>query len=234
MGRGAGGAGARTARSSLERFATLGEFVPARWQHHLHHRRQRLPARPAAAPLMARLRQAGAGGGAAGDPVRRAQPGDAAQRAVPARHQPAPAGRRRHPAKAPVRRRYRVFYDPACVSAPRTREDYLAADHITVVYEPRRALDLDHHLAGQGIQRRFRSWCRALPACRPSSAAAAAGHGAGAPAVPPAARPGQRPGRRCPARPCRCTWSGMRGTRWMRRTGGCGGNWKAVVGDVVT
>ncbi len=39
--------------------------------------------------------------------------------------------------------------------APASRDDYLAADHITVVYEPRRALELDQHLAGRGIQRRF-------------------------------------------------------------------------------
>jgi molybdenum-dependent DNA-binding transcriptional regulator ModE len=44
-----GGAGARTA-VQLERFATCsGEFDPAQLAHHLHHRRQRLPARPAAA-----------------------------------------------------------------------------------------------------------------------------------------------------------------------------------------
>ncbi len=51
--------------------------------------------------------------------------------------------------------RYRVFYDPAVREPPRTRADYLAAEHITVVYEPRRPLDLDRHLAAQGIQRRF-------------------------------------------------------------------------------
>jgi DNA-binding transcriptional LysR family regulator len=51
--------------------------------------------------------------------------------------------------------RYRVFYDPAERSAPATRAEYLAADHVTVVYEPRRALDLDQQLAGRGIQRHF-------------------------------------------------------------------------------
>jgi DNA-binding transcriptional LysR family regulator len=51
--------------------------------------------------------------------------------------------------------RYRVFYDPALREPPLTRADYLDAQHITVVYEPRRALDLDRHLAAQGIQRRF-------------------------------------------------------------------------------
>ncbi|WP_113893261.1 LysR family transcriptional regulator [Roseiarcus fermentans] len=51
--------------------------------------------------------------------------------------------------------RYRVFYDPERRAAPSTRDDYLAADHVTVVYEPRRALDLDAHLATSGVQRRF-------------------------------------------------------------------------------
>ena len=50
---------------------------------------------------------------------------------------------------------YRVFYDPSRRRAPRTRAEYLAADHVTVVYEPRRALDLDAQLLAKGIERRF-------------------------------------------------------------------------------
>ena len=50
---------------------------------------------------------------------------------------------------------YRVFYDAAVRAAPLTQADYLAADHATVVYEPRRSLDLDQHLGAKGIQRRF-------------------------------------------------------------------------------
>lgn len=51
--------------------------------------------------------------------------------------------------------RYAVFYDPARRAAPASRAEYLAADHVTVVYEPRRALDLDQWLAAQGVARRF-------------------------------------------------------------------------------
>ena len=51
--------------------------------------------------------------------------------------------------------RYRVFYDPAVRQAPATVQDYLAADHATVVYEPRRSLYLDRTLEAQGIRRRF-------------------------------------------------------------------------------
>lgn len=52
--------------------------------------------------------------------------------------------------------RYRVFYDPARRAAPRDRAEYLAAEHVTVVYESQRALDLDQWMAAQGIERRFR------------------------------------------------------------------------------
>ena len=51
--------------------------------------------------------------------------------------------------------RYRVFYDPGARAAPRTRAEYLAADHATVCYAPARRLDLDEHLAARGIERRL-------------------------------------------------------------------------------
>ena len=51
--------------------------------------------------------------------------------------------------------RYAVFYDPARRAAPATRAAYLAAEHVTVLYEPRRALDVDRWLADQGVARRF-------------------------------------------------------------------------------
>ena len=51
---------------------------------------------------------------------------------------------------------YRVFYDPSRREAPQSLADYLAAEHITVVYEPKRALDLDQWLAGRGVQRQFK------------------------------------------------------------------------------
>jgi len=51
--------------------------------------------------------------------------------------------------------RYMVFYDGAARQAPRTQQDYLRAEHVTVVYEPYRALDIDDYLAGHGVHRRF-------------------------------------------------------------------------------
>lgn len=51
---------------------------------------------------------------------------------------------------------YRVFYDPAVRRPPRTRKDYLTAEHVTVLYAPQRLLELDRHLQGRGIERHFR------------------------------------------------------------------------------
>jgi DNA-binding transcriptional LysR family regulator len=50
---------------------------------------------------------------------------------------------------------WRVFYDPAVRDAPRTAADYLAAEHVTVVYESGRRLVVDDQLAMQGTTRRF-------------------------------------------------------------------------------
>lgn len=51
--------------------------------------------------------------------------------------------------------RYAVFFDPAQRAAPETLQAYLRAEHVTVVYEPRRALDIDQVLADRGLKRRF-------------------------------------------------------------------------------
>lgn len=50
---------------------------------------------------------------------------------------------------------YRVFYDPAQRAAPARLDDYLAAEHVTVLYAPRRMLDVDLQLEARGIARRF-------------------------------------------------------------------------------
>ena len=51
--------------------------------------------------------------------------------------------------------RYAVFYDASQRTAPRTPVEYLAAEHVTVVYEPHRRLDIDQWLADRGRARRF-------------------------------------------------------------------------------
>ena len=50
---------------------------------------------------------------------------------------------------------YRIFYDASARAAPQSLDDYLAAEHVTVVYEPRRALDIDQALAARGLVRQF-------------------------------------------------------------------------------
>ncbi|MEO8297420.1 MAG: LysR family transcriptional regulator [Burkholderiales bacterium] len=50
---------------------------------------------------------------------------------------------------------YRVFFDASQRQAPANADDYLQAEHVTVLYEPRRQLDIDQHLAQRGVQRRF-------------------------------------------------------------------------------
>ena len=50
---------------------------------------------------------------------------------------------------------YRVFYDASVRAAPHDEAAYMAADHATVLYEPRRHLDLDQLLAARGLHRRF-------------------------------------------------------------------------------
>ncbi|MBL0147822.1 MAG: LysR family transcriptional regulator [Ideonella sp.] len=50
---------------------------------------------------------------------------------------------------------YAVFYDASHRDAPHSQADYLAADHVTVLYEPRRQLDLDQTLTSRGIHRRI-------------------------------------------------------------------------------
>jgi DNA-binding transcriptional LysR family regulator len=51
--------------------------------------------------------------------------------------------------------RYIAYFDASVRSAPTTLREYLAADHITVVYEPRRTLHLDRTLEARGLHRRF-------------------------------------------------------------------------------
>lgn len=51
--------------------------------------------------------------------------------------------------------RYRVFYDAGQRSAPDDAAAYLAAEHVSVLYEPRRRLDIDDWLAERGVQRRI-------------------------------------------------------------------------------
>jgi DNA-binding transcriptional LysR family regulator len=50
---------------------------------------------------------------------------------------------------------FAVFYDASQREPPATLDDYLAAAHVTVVYEPHRLLEFDRVLAERGVRRRF-------------------------------------------------------------------------------
>jgi DNA-binding transcriptional LysR family regulator len=51
--------------------------------------------------------------------------------------------------------RYAVFFDASMRSAPTTRAEYLAAEHVTVRYEDRRSLEVDAWLDAHGVQRQI-------------------------------------------------------------------------------
>ncbi len=100
---------------------------------------------------------------------------------------------------------YRVFYDPARRRAPRTRAEYLAAGHVTVVYEPRRALDLDAHSRPGGSRGASPSRFPASPACPPSCAALTSSRLPRACSGSGSFRASPAPRRRSPAPGCRCS-----------------------------
>jgi DNA-binding transcriptional LysR family regulator len=147
---------ARELLGALERFATSARFNPGDWHTTFtiaandFQRDTLLPA------LMARLRQAAPGvvlrvipSGIPGlDMLRNGQ----CQLVI----SPRPPDGTDILQKRLFEDHYRVFYDPAVRTAPRSRRAYLAAEHATVLYESQRPLDLDAWLASQGVQRRFR------------------------------------------------------------------------------
>jgi DNA-binding transcriptional LysR family regulator len=49
--------------------------------------------------------------------------------------------------------RYALFYDAASCPAPKSRKDFLAARHASVVYPDGSGLDVDEHLAARGLAR---------------------------------------------------------------------------------
>lgn len=146
---------ARELIDQLERFARAGEFAPARWQTTFTIAANDFQRDVLLPPLVARLH---------------AQAPGVALRIIPSdvpslellrdEHcqlviSPRPPDGSDILQKRLFETRYRVFYDPAVRAAPRDLADYLAARHVTVLYEPRRALDLDRWLAVRGVRRRF-------------------------------------------------------------------------------
>jgi DNA-binding transcriptional LysR family regulator len=147
---------ARELLSSMARFATSGEFEPARWKTTFTIAANDFQRDVLLPPLMARLRNQAPG---------------VALRIIPSnipsldmlRHEqcqlvisPRPPDGADIVQKRLFEDEYSVFFDASQRAAPSSRAEYLAAEHVTVVYEPRRALDLDQWLAAHGVQRRFK------------------------------------------------------------------------------
>ncbi|MCS7102130.1 MAG: LysR family transcriptional regulator [Burkholderiaceae bacterium] len=63
--------------------------------------------------------------------------------------------------------RYRVYYDPAVRAPPRDAQEYLAAEHISVLYEDGRPLAVDRALQDAGVERRFAVWVPAFSGVPP-------------------------------------------------------------------
>lgn len=146
---------ARQLLRQLEQFAHAGEFVPARWQATVTiaaNDFQREVLLPALASL---LREQAPGVSL------RVIPSDVPSlemlrdRACDLAISPRPPEGSDILQQRLFEDSYRVYYDANIRPAPATLADYEAADHVTVVYEPRRSLQLDLTLAAQGIQRRF-------------------------------------------------------------------------------
>ncbi len=146
---------ARTLLRDLERFAHAGEFDPARWQATVTIAANDFQ-RDVLLPSLARV-------------LRQQAPG-VALRVIPSGIPSLEMLREgtcdlaispRPPEGSDILQqrlfvdRYCVFFDGTARAAPDTLEEYLAAEHITVVYQPRRSLDLDQTLAARGVQRRF-------------------------------------------------------------------------------
>lgn len=146
---------ARELLAELERFASREAFDPARWRAHIIIAANDLQRDALLPGLTARLR-AKAPGVTLG-----IVPSNVPTAEMLRREQCRLIVSPRPPEGADIVQkrlfedRYRVFYDSETRAAPKGRADYLAADHVTVVYEPRRSLDLDAQLAAQGLHRRF-------------------------------------------------------------------------------
>lgn len=146
---------ARELLQRLQAFAHLGAFDPARWQAHITIAANDLQRDVLLPPLLARLRTEAPG------VTLRVLPSNVPSVDMLRSGQcdlvisPRPPEGSDIVQKRLFEDRYRVFWDPAQRSAPADLADYLASDHITVLYEAQRPLSLDALLTQQGVQRRF-------------------------------------------------------------------------------
>lgn len=147
---------ARELLSSMERFAMSGDFDPARWQTTFTIAANDFQRDLLLPPLMARLREQAPGVAlrviSSGIPSLEMLRNEHCQLVI----SPRPPDGADILQKRLFEGDYRVFYDPEQRDAPASKAEYLAAEHITVVYAPRRALDVDQWLLTRGVQRKFK------------------------------------------------------------------------------
>lgn len=147
---------ARELLTSMEHFAQSGDFDPLRWQTTFTVAANDFQRDVLLPPLMARLRTQ-----APGVALRVIPSGIPSLDMLRQEHcqlviSPRPPDGVDIFQKRLFEDNYLVFYDPGQREAPKTKAAYLAAEHITVLYEPRRALDIDQWLMAQGVKRQFR------------------------------------------------------------------------------
>ena len=146
---------ARELLASMERFCEASDFDPAHWQTTFTIAANDFPRDVLLPPLMARLREH-----APGVALRVIASGIPSLDMLRLEHcqlviSPRPPDGTDIVQKRLFENNWRVFYDPTQREAPKTRAQYLAAQHATVVYEPQRALDFDQWMTTQGIKRSF-------------------------------------------------------------------------------
>jgi DNA-binding transcriptional LysR family regulator len=146
---------ARELLTSLHGFAQSGPFEPGNWRAHITIAANDMQRDLLLPPLMAALRQSAPG------LTLRVIPSDIPSLDMLRQEQcqlvisPRPPDGTDILQKRLFEDSYRVFYDPSMREAPQTKAQYLAARHVTVVYQPRRALDLDQWFSERGIERQF-------------------------------------------------------------------------------
>jgi DNA-binding transcriptional LysR family regulator len=146
---------ARELLASLQGFALAGTFDPARWQTVFTIAANDFQRDLLLPPLAARLRQC-----APGVVLRIIPSGVPSLDMLRNEHcqlviSPRPPDGTDIVQKRLFEDAYRVFYDPTQRAAPASLQDYVAAEHITVVYEPHRTLDIDQWMTERQIARRF-------------------------------------------------------------------------------
>ncbi|TSE23499.1 LysR family transcriptional regulator [Tepidimonas aquatica] len=147
---------ARELLTALQRLAHAHAFDPARWQAEITIAANDLQRDVLVPPLLARLRAA-----APGVTLRIVPSGAPTPELLRDRHAHLLLTPRPPQVHDLLQRRlfvdrWVVYHDPTQRPAPTTLEDYLAAEHATVVYEPRRTLALDDALLRRGVRRRIR------------------------------------------------------------------------------